>query len=114
MRLPGPLLRKKHTFPDFLTCTSVNAERVSYERLVQHTQVGNYAVPNRSSKRKRRSKALPALGFGVSLSMASGACASTSEASANTPPPSQNHEIFLGEEEISDVRGPPRRAPCGP
>ena len=103
MRLPGPLLRKKHTFPDFLTCTSVNAERVSYERLVQHTQVGNYAVPNRSSKRKRRSKALPALGFGVSLSMASGACASTSEASANTPPPSQNHEIFLGEEEISDV-----------
>jgi hypothetical protein len=103
MRLPGPLLRKKHTFPDLLTCTSVNAERVSYERLVQHTQAGNYAVPNRSSKRKRRSKALPALGFGVSLSMASGACASTSEASANTPPPSQNHEIFLGEEEISDV-----------
>jgi hypothetical protein len=46
---------------------------------------------------------LPALGFGVSLSMASGACASTGEASANTPPPSQNHEIFLGEEEISDV-----------
>jgi hypothetical protein len=35
--------------------------------------------------------------------MASGACASTSEASANTPPPSLNHEIFLGEEEISDV-----------
>jgi hypothetical protein len=59
-----------------------------------------------SRKSKRRSKALPALGFaGVSLSMASGACASTSEASANTPPTSQsqNHEIFLGEEEISDV-----------
>jgi hypothetical protein len=53
---------------------------------------------------KRRSKALPALGFaGLSLSMASGACASTSESSANTPPPSQKHEIFLGEEEISDV-----------
>jgi hypothetical protein len=60
-------------------------------------------MPKRSSKRKRRSKALPALGFGVSLTMASGACASTSEASANTPAPSQNHEIFLGEEEISDV-----------
>jgi hypothetical protein len=61
-------------------------------------------MPKRSSKGKRRSKALPALGFaGVSLSMASGACASTSEASANTPPPSQKHEIFLGEEEISDV-----------
>jgi hypothetical protein len=58
----------------------------------------------RSPKPKRRSKALPALGFaGVSLSMASGACAPTSEASANTPPPSQNREIFLGEEEISDV-----------
>jgi hypothetical protein len=56
-----------------------------------------------SAKTNRRRKALPALGFGVSLSMASGACASTSEASANTPPPSQNHEIFLGEEEISDV-----------
>jgi hypothetical protein len=61
-------------------------------------------MPKRSSKGKGRSKALPALGFaGVSLSMASGACASTGEASANTPPPSQKHEIFLGEEEISDV-----------
>jgi hypothetical protein len=74
-----------------------------YERLVQYTQAGNCAMPKRSSRRKRRSKALPALGFGVSLTMASGACASTSEASANTPAPSQNHEIFLGEEEISDV-----------
>jgi hypothetical protein len=58
------------------------------------------------SKNKRRSKTLPALGFaGVSLSMASGACASTGEAMANTPPTSQSqsHELFLGEEEISDV-----------
>src|SRR5262249_61000751 len=61
-------------------------------------------MQKRPSIGKRRSKALPALGFaGMSLSMASGACASTSEASANTSPPSQNHEIFLGEEEISDV-----------
>jgi hypothetical protein len=61
-------------------------------------------MPKRSSKRKRRSKALPALGFaGVSLSMASGACASISEASANTPPPSQGNKLFLGEEELSDV-----------
>jgi hypothetical protein len=53
---------------------------------------------------KRRSKALPALGFaGVSFSMAAGACASTSEALANTPPPSQGNELFLGEEELSDV-----------
>jgi hypothetical protein len=61
----------------------------------------------RSSKNKRRrSKTLPALGFaGVSLSMASGACASTGEAMANTPPTllSQSHELFLGEEELSDV-----------
>jgi hypothetical protein len=64
-------------------------------------------MSKRSSKKsKRRSKALPALGFaGVSLSMASGACASTGEAMANTPPTaqSQNHEIFLGEEEIFDT-----------
>ena len=61
-------------------------------------------MPKRSSIGKRRSRALPALGFAsLSLSMASGACASTSEAPANTSPPSQKYEIFLGEEEISDV-----------
>ena len=61
-------------------------------------------MPKRSSIGKRRSKALPALGFaGMSLSMASGVCASTSEALANTSLPSQKHEIFLGDEEISDV-----------
>jgi hypothetical protein len=61
-------------------------------------------MPKRSLKRKRRGKTLPALGFaGVSLSMASGACASSGEASANTSPTSQSHEIFLAEEEISDV-----------
>ena len=59
-----------------------------------------------SKKSKRRTKTLPALGFaGVSLSMASGACASTSEVMANTPPTSQgqNHESSLGDEEIFDV-----------
>jgi hypothetical protein len=61
-------------------------------------------MPKRSSIGKRRSKALPALGFaGMSLSMASGACASTTKASANTSPPSQKHEMLLGEEELSDV-----------
>ena len=61
-------------------------------------------MPKRSYIGKRRSRALPALGFaGMSLSMASGACASTSEVSANTSLPSQKHEIFLGEEEVSDV-----------
>ena len=61
-------------------------------------------MSNRSSKTKRRSKALPALGIaGVSLALASGASASTSEGTANLPSTSQSHEIFLGEEEISDV-----------
>jgi hypothetical protein len=62
-------------------------------------------MSKRSSKSKRRSKALPALGFAsVSLSMAGGACASTSAAMANTPPTSQsqNYEIFVGDEEIFD------------
>jgi len=41
--------------------------------------------------------------IGFAGMMASGACASTSEASANTSLPSQKHEIFLAEEEIFDV-----------
>jgi hypothetical protein len=61
-------------------------------------------MPKRSSIGKRRSKALPALGFaGMSVLIAGGACASTSDASANTSPPLQKHKVFLGEEEISDV-----------
>jgi hypothetical protein len=60
-------------------------------------------MPKCSSIAKRRSKALPTLGFaGMSLSMASGACASTSEAPTISPP-SQKHEILVGEEEFSDV-----------
>ena len=58
-------------------------------------------MAKRSSKKRRRT--LPALGLAsVSLSMASGACAVIGEANANTPP-QQTHEIFLAEEEISDV-----------
>jgi hypothetical protein len=54
---------------------------------------------SKRSPKKRRT--LPALGLAsVSLSMASGACATIGETNANTP---QMHEIFLGEEEISDV-----------
>jgi hypothetical protein len=61
-------------------------------------------MSKRPSNNKRRSKVLPALGFaGVSFSMASGACASTSEATANTSPTSQPRELFLGEEEIFDT-----------
>jgi hypothetical protein len=55
-----------------------------------------------SSKSRRRSTALSSLGIaGVSLAQASGASASTSE--ALIPSTSQSREIFLGEEEISDV-----------
>jgi hypothetical protein len=67
-------------------------------------QVGELCHAEALFHRQASEQSLPALGFaGMSLSMASGACASTSEASANTSPPSQKHEIFLGEEEISDV-----------
>src|SRR5262245_1839818 len=54
-------------------------------------------------KSKRRSKAvLPALGLtGLSLSLASGATASTGEVTTNLPSTSQPHELFVGEEEIS-------------
>ncbi len=56
-------------------------------------------------KRNRRSKAVPVLGAaGLSLLLASGASASTGPAADVTPQnASPNHEIFLGEEEISDV-----------
>ena len=58
-------------------------------------------MSKRSPKKRRRT--LPALGLAsVSLSMASGACAVIGEANASTPP-QQTHEIFLAEEEISDV-----------
>jgi hypothetical protein len=53
---------------------------------------------------KRRSKAvLPALGItGLSLSLASGATASTGEAT-DVSSTSQPHELFLGEEEVFDT-----------
>jgi hypothetical protein len=62
-------------------------------------------MSKRTSKGKRRGKALSALGIAaVSLALASGASASTDEATTNIPSTSQrSHEIFLGEEEISDV-----------
>jgi hypothetical protein len=61
-------------------------------------------MSKRSWKSKRRSKVLPLLGIaGVSLALASGASASTGEATTNIPSTSQTLEIFLGDEEISDV-----------
>jgi hypothetical protein len=61
---------------------------------------------NKTSKRKRGSKALPALGAaGVSLAMAGSASASTAVTAVDTHTQntSPRHEIFLGEEELSDV-----------
>jgi len=53
---------------------------------------------------KRRSKAVvPALGItGLFLSLASGATASTGEATTNLTATSQPHELFLAEEEVFD------------
>src|SRR6516162_9685312 len=58
-------------------------------------------MSKRSSKKsKRRSKAVPAFGItGLSLSLASGATASTGEA-VDVPSP---HQLFLGEEEVFDT-----------
>jgi hypothetical protein len=61
-------------------------------------------MSRRGLKNERRGKALSALGIaGMSLALASGASASTGDATTNIPSISQAREIFLGEEEISDV-----------
>src|SRR6187401_854785 len=59
-----------------------------------------------SSKRKRRSKALPVLGAaGLSLSLASPASAVPGGPAVNLPTSGNGdgNQVFLGEEEISDV-----------
>jgi hypothetical protein len=58
-----------------------------------------------SSKRKRRSTALSAsLGIAsLSLALAGGAAAAADEGTTSVPSTSQSHEVFLDEEEISDV-----------
>ena len=59
----------------------------------------------RASKEKRRSKAVPVLGVaGVSLAMAGGASAATTGQATDTQSNiSPRHEVFLGEQEVSDV-----------
>jgi hypothetical protein len=61
----------------------------------------------RISTQRRQSKATPMLGVaGLSLALAGGASAVTAEPAADMPTvrhPPLNHEIFLGEEEITDV-----------
>src|SRR5271167_2867651 len=69
---------------------------------------GRYmAQAKQASKRKRRSKAVPVLGLaGLSMTLAGGASASTGGQAVDTTS-AQNtgprQQIFLGEEEISDV-----------
>ena len=62
--------------------------------------------PKQASKQKRRACAVPLLGAaGLSLSLASGASAATEVPVTDAPTQDTgvSHEIFLGEEEISDV-----------
>ena len=59
-----------------------------------------------SSKQKRRSKALPVLGAaGLSLSLAGSASAVPGGPAVNLPTSGNGdgNQVFLGEEEISDV-----------
>src|SRR5215471_19122267 len=59
-----------------------------------------------ASKRKRLGKAVPVLGVaGMSLSLAGVASAATTGPATDTPAKdaAQRHQIFLGEEEMSDV-----------
>jgi len=61
---------------------------------------------SRTSKRKRRSKAVPVLGVaGLSLSLASGASIATATPSLDTITPNarESHESILREEELCDV-----------
>jgi len=60
----------------------------------------------RAPKRKRGAKAVPVLGAAGLLSLAGGASAATSGAPVADLPTQKtapNHEIILGEEELSDV-----------
>jgi hypothetical protein len=62
------------------------------------------AKTKQTAKRSRAKKALPVLGLaGVSLSLAGGASASTTAIDTPSQNTSPRQEVFLGEEELSDV-----------
>jgi hypothetical protein len=62
------------------------------------------AKTKQTTKRSRAKKALPVLGLaGVSLAMAGGASASTPTADTPSQNTTPNQQLFLGEEELSDV-----------
>src|SRR6202023_3007503 len=83
-----------------------NATANASRTICNLVEVSTMAQKKQSTKQKRLKKALPVLGIaGVSFSLIGGASASTSAPTADLP--SQNtsarQEIFLGEEELSDV-----------
>src|SRR6202795_3145527 len=83
-----------------------NATAYSSSTICNVAEVSTMAQKKQSTKQKRLKKALPVLGIaGVSFSLVGGATASASAPTADIP--SQNtsarQEIFLGEEELSDV-----------
>ena len=83
-----------------------NVIRNFVEQCLQVEEDPTMAQTKQDSKRRRRKKALPVIGIaGVSLSLAGGAYAST--VGSTTDIQSQNisprHEVFIGEEEITDV-----------
>jgi len=98
-----PFRAPKRNSKLFGTCASVyarhNVRSVLDIDWFNNAQTGGSIV----KKSKRRSKAvLPALGVtGLSLSLASGATASTGEATVAST--SQPHELLLGEEEVFDT-----------
>jgi hypothetical protein len=91
-------------------CWSMQCLENVLENFVEHClqveEDSTMAQTKQASKRRRRKKALPVIGIaGVSLSLAGGAYAST--VGSTTDIQSQNisprHEVFIGEEEITDV-----------
>src|SRR5580700_4623601 len=83
-----------------------NATAQHVSTICNVVEVSTMAQKKQSTKQKRLKKALPVLGIaGVSFSLVGGAAASASALTADIP--SQNttarQEIFLGEEELSDV-----------
>src|SRR5580692_1108141 len=83
-----------------------NATADASSTICNVAEVSTMAQKKQSTKQKRLKKALPVLGIaGVSFSLVGGAAASASAPTADIP--SQNtsprQEIFLGEEELSDV-----------
>ena len=105
--------RKARCFdPDQYALTRpISLSRVSITMLARRTPMIWYgrnlmARAKNSSKRQSRKIAAPALGIaGVSLAMASGASASTAGSAVDAPVQNTatHHELFLAEEEISDV-----------